>query len=147
MRTCTALFLGITVALFTSCQSTPPPPENPTEQTIQQSIQTVRRATIRVMKDRGYLLTPAGSETLLFDRPADYGPSITFDVLYAKAAWRRVRINLLPDNGATRVTAEPSLLTDRGNAFEQEKPDTSKSARQAMQEILSKIADAARRGG
>jgi len=91
------------------------------------------------MAHREYTFTPAQTNTLLFDRTADLGSTLRIGFTDGKMAWRRVRIRLIPDGTATRVTAEPSLVVNRGDPNEREEPDNSDGARQAMQEILEKI--------
>ncbi|MBI1177285.1 hypothetical protein GC207_07585 [bacterium] len=86
-----------------------------------------------------YALTPAGTDTLLFDRATDLGSTLRIAFTDGRAAWRRVRIRFITAGAATRVTAEPSLVINRGELHEHEEPDNSGSARQAMQEILAKI--------
>jgi len=133
----------LAVAVLVGCQ-TPPTgeqtiPSSPPELTIQVPPETVRSATIKTMSDRGYSLTPVGTDTLLFDRTADLGSTLRIAFTDGRDAWRRVRIRLSPTGGTTRVTAEPSLVINRGELYEHEEPDNSVSARQAMQEILEMI--------
>ena len=133
---------GLTVLLLAGCETPQTGTQavlNPPEQTIHASPELVRSAAVAVMVERGYILTPLGSDTLLFDRAADMGSTLRVGVLYNKAAWRRVRIRLYPDSSGTRVTAEPALVTNRGDAFEQEEADHSGSAREALRDILEKI--------
>jgi len=44
---------------------------------------------------------------------------------------------------ATRVTARPGVVINRGTAFEREDPDNSEGARKLIQQILEKIRDQA----
>ena len=134
--------MGLTMFLVAGCETSRTVPQtvpDPPEQVIEASTETVRSAAIAVMTERGYLLTPVGTDTLLFDRAADMGSTLRVGVLHNKDAWRRVRIQMVPVGSATRVTATPVLVTKRGDAFEREEPDLSGSAREALQDILGKI--------
>lgn len=122
------------------------PTTNPPAITIQASPDKVRAAALKTMADRGYLATPSGADTLLFDRTAELGAGAMYGFLYSKEAWRRVRLTLIPEGAAMRVTASPALLTNRGTAFEREEADKSGSARELMQGILEKIREQAEAG-
>jgi hypothetical protein len=130
-------------AVLIGCQSpdtgVQPTPQSPPELTIHLPAETVRSAAIKTMAERGYTLTPVGTDTLLFDRTADLGSTLRIAFLDGREAWRRVRIRLLPSSASTRVTAEPSLVINRGEHHEHEEPDSSSSARGTLQEILEMI--------
>jgi hypothetical protein len=134
---------SLAMAILAGCQTppngTPPNSSSPPEVTIQSPVATVRSATIKTMADRDYSVTPVGADTLLFDRTADLGSTLRMDFLEGRKAWRRVRIRLFPTGATTRITAEPSLVVNRGEPFEHEEPDNSGSAREAMQGILESI--------
>ena len=134
---------ALTAAVLVGCQTpdtgVPPTSTSPPELTIQSPAETVRSAAIQTMTDRGYKLTPVGTDTLLFDRTADLGSTLRVAFVDGREAWRRVRIRLLPSGVTTRVTAEPSLVINRGELHEHEEPDDSESARQTLREILEKI--------
>jgi len=133
----------LVVALLAGCQTPPtgepPAPSSPPELTIQLPAAAVHSAAVKTMTDRGYTFTPEGTDTLLFDRTADLGSTLRIAFTDGRAAWRRVRIRLTQTGSNTRVTAEPSLVINRGELHEHEEPDASSSARHAMQEILEKI--------
>jgi hypothetical protein len=116
------------------------------EVTVQAPGAKVRAAAMKTMADRGYVATPAGTNTLLFDRTADLGASAMSGFLHDKDAWRRVRITLMPAGAATRVTASAALVINRGSANEREETDKSEGARQQMQGILERIRDQAQGG-
>jgi hypothetical protein len=140
---------GIAMLLLAGCETPPPAAQAPVtvptrpEVTIQAPANKVRAAANKIMVERGYQVTSAAADTLLFDRTAELGASAKYGFMYGKEAWRRVRMTLAPAGAATRVTARPALLINRGNAFEREEVDTSEGARNLMQQILEKIRDQA----
>jgi hypothetical protein len=138
-----SVLIFVAVAVLSGCQApqtgTQTVPSGPSELTIQFPVEIVRSATIKTMTDRDYSLVQAGTDTLLFDRTADLGSALRIGFTDGKTAWRRVRIRLIPVGAATRVTAEPSLVINRGDPNEREEPDNSSSAHQVMLEILEKI--------
>ncbi|MBI1178159.1 hypothetical protein GC207_12055 [bacterium] len=138
-----SLLTVLAAAFLAGCQTSPTGeqavPASPAELTIQLPVKTVRSAAIKTMSHRGYALTPAGTDTLLFDRAADLGSTLRIAFTDGRAAWRRVRIRIISAAATTRVIAKPSLVINRGELHEHEEPDNSGSARQAMQEILAKI--------
>ena len=146
------ILTGLTMAMLAGCEApqtgTQAMPPRPPEQTIQAPAEKVRLAAIKTMSERGgYVLTPVGADTLVFDRKAEFGSTVGSSLVYGKEAWRRVRVRLVPVGGATLVTAEPSLVVDRGTTFEREEADTSDNAGKVMREILGKIQGEAQGSG
>ncbi len=149
MRAKMNLMACLAVLLLASCETprtdtdSQAPVTTRPEVTIQASADKVRTSAKKVMAEREYQVTPSAADTLLFDRTAELGAGAMYGFVYNKEAWRRVRMTLTSTGAATRVTARPAVVINRGTAFEREDPDNSEGARKLLQQILEKIRDQA----